>query len=160
MRKLSLSEWAQLGDVIGMVAVVASLLVVVYSIDQNTQALQGANGNVIFERHAELDNHFISDPAMAAILLKKRRGEPPLSEIEAVRWDKYRLNLIDIWAMAHGRNAQGLMLEAEWVAWNGYFVTTFANGPERLGRAEWEAWTYAYGNDFWDFVGRELGHIP
>ena len=33
MRKLSLSEWAQIGEVVGMVAVVFSHLMVVYSIN-------------------------------------------------------------------------------------------------------------------------------
>ena len=61
MRKLSLSEWAQIGEVVGMVAVVFSLLMVVYSINQNTIALRGSNANLIFERHAELQALFIAD---------------------------------------------------------------------------------------------------
>ena len=53
MKKLSLSEWAQVGEVVGMVAVVLSLLMVVYSLNQNTEAIQGETGNLIFERHAD-----------------------------------------------------------------------------------------------------------
>ena len=41
-KRLSLAEWAQLGEVVGVFAVLASLLLVIYSINQNTTALRGA----------------------------------------------------------------------------------------------------------------------
>jgi len=156
MRKLSLSEWAHLGEVIGMVAVVLSLLLVVYSINQNTLALQGATDNLIFERHAELQNSFITDASMAAVLAKLRRGEP-LTDIEAVRWEKYRLNLLDIWAMAYERHLDGLMGDQEWNAWNTYLVDTFANGPERLQATEWQDLRQGFDPLFWNFARRSLG---
>ena len=62
---MKLSEWAALGEVIGTIAVFVSLLFVVYSINQNTVALQGSSENILFEMHADLANHFISDASMA-----------------------------------------------------------------------------------------------
>lgn len=157
MRKLSLTEWAEIGEVIGMVAVVASLLLVVYSINQNTRALQGTTDNLIFERHAELQAAFIEDESLAAILVKLQQPDPRLSKIEEVRWWKYRLNLLDIWAMAYLRHREGLMGPQEWQAWNRYFVTTFNDGAERLSQAEWEELKYGFDPDFWDHVRRSLG---
>ena len=50
MRKLSLSEWAAIGELVGTFAVFVSLLFVVYSINQNTAAIQGSTENILFER--------------------------------------------------------------------------------------------------------------
>ena len=159
MHRMKLSEWAQVGEVVGMVAVVLSLLLVVYSIDQNTQALRGSNVNILFERHAELTSHFIADPSMAEILVKMRQPDRQLTEVEAVRWEKYRLNLLDIWAMAWGRQRQSLLTDEGWEAWNTYFADTFSRGTERLGRAEWESLKPGFETSFWQHVGRELGYL-
>lgn len=156
-RKLTLAEWAEIGEVIGMVAVVVSLLLVVYSINQNTQALRGATDNLLFEQHAELQASFITDESMAAILAKLRRGESQLTAAEAVRWEKYRFNLLDIWAMAFMRYRDGLMGEEAWQAWNTYFQDTFTRGPEQLTKAEWDGLVQGFPPGFWEHVQRSLG---
>ena len=86
MRILSLSEWAAIGEIIGTVAVVISLLFVVFSLNQNTAAIHGSTENIIFEMHADLTNQFMLDPTLAEILVKMRGDSPQLSAIEAVRW--------------------------------------------------------------------------
>lgn len=54
MRKLSLGDWAALGEFVGAVAIVNSLLIVVFSVNQTTAAMHGSTENVIFERHTNL----------------------------------------------------------------------------------------------------------
>jgi hypothetical protein len=48
MKKLSLSEWAAVGELVGTLAVFVSLIFVIYSINQNTAAIQGSTENLIF----------------------------------------------------------------------------------------------------------------
>jgi hypothetical protein len=159
MRKVSLSEWAQIGEVIGMIAVVISLGVVVVSIKQNTIALQSANVNLVFERHSELQDHFIADSTFAAIAVKKRTGVE-LTEIESIRWEKYVYNLMDVWAMAYGRNEDGLLPPAEWEAWNTYFVNAYRNGDEKITKAQWDGVTAGFEPAFWQHVDQAVfsGH--
>jgi hypothetical protein len=152
MRKLNLSEWAQVGEVVGMIGVVMSLLIVAYSVNQNTEALQGDNGNIIFERHAQLSTLFMTDSSLATILVKKDGADPELTDIEAVRWERYQLNLLDIWAMAFNRHRQELLGDEQWSAWNSYFAYTFSEDHEKLSRADWEEFTYGYDVDFWAHV--------
>ena len=114
MRKLSLSEWASLGELIATLAVVVSLVFVVLGIRQNTAAVQGGTENLLFELHADLANQFIEDPSMAAIAVKLRSGEGQLTPVESVRWEKYHLNMLDIWALAHTRNERGLLGQDQW----------------------------------------------
>lgn len=156
MARWKLSEWAQIGEVVGMIGVVLSLLIVAYSVNQNTEALQGDNGNIIFERHAELTAHFMTDPTLAAILVKMRGPEPELDDVEAARWERYQLNMLDIWAMAYNRQRQDLLGPQQWNAWDTYFTELFRTGGERLSNQMWTEYTYGFDPDFWAHVERRL----
>jgi hypothetical protein len=156
MRKLDLSEWASVGELIGTLAVVVSLIFVVHSVNQNTAAIQGSNENLIFERHTELTTNFMLDPSLAAILVKMRGENPELTEIEAVRWEKYQLNLLDTWALAYSHYERDLLAPRQWNEWDRYFIALFQTGGERLSKEQWEEWKYGYGDKFWSHVGQSL----
>ena len=156
MAKLKLAEWAQIGEVVGVIGVVLSLLIVAYSVNQNTAALQGDNGNIIFERHAELTSNFMTDPTLAAILEKMRGPEPELDGVEFIRWERYQLNMLDIWAMAFNRHRQDLLGPEQWTAWNTYFTELFREGGEKLSREMWQEYTYGFDADFWVHVENSL----
>lgn len=159
-RKLTLTEWAEIGEVIGMVAVVISLLVLVYSINQNTIALRGATDNLLFELHAEWQSAIVQDPTLAAVRVKKELDpDAELTETESMRWTAHRHNLIDLWALAYSRYVEGLMPEEAWQAWNTYFVHRFGAQAEQLQRSEWEDWSWGWSPDFWQFVGESLGFV-
>ena len=155
MRKLELTEWAAVGELIGTIAVVASLLFVVYSLNQNTNAIHGSTENVLFERHADLASQFISDPTMAAILVKRRSGGT-LTEIEAVRWEKYELNLLDIWALAYIRYGRDLLSDDQWNAWDVYFTDLFSDGGEKISKQRWVELERGFDHDFWQHVNDAL----
>ncbi len=160
MRKLSLSEWAQIGEVVGMVAVVASLGMVIYSLNQNTNALQAGNENVMFELQSELALNIVEDPSFAAIIVKVNAGES-LTPVENMRLDFYKQLQLDVWAMAHGRFQHDQIGEYQWEAWNGFFVGFFGEDSAwYLSEQRWEELGYGYDADFWAHVGKALGHTP
>ena len=156
MRKMSLSEWASIGELVGTFAVFVSLLFVVYSINQNTAALQGSTENILFERIGELSAQVISDPTLAAIIVKKKEGSEDLTPVEAVRWEKYQLVLLDMWALGFNRHRRGLLATDQWDAWDGYFAEIFSTGAERMPADQWESLAYGYDPVFWEHVGRSL----
>lgn len=73
------------------------------------------------------------DPWMAAILVKMRSESPELTDIEAVRREKYQLNLLDTWALEYNRHERRL-----------------------LAPQQWHEWKYGYGDAFWSHVGESL----
>lgn len=156
MKKLTLTEWAAVGEIVGTVAVVISLLFVAFSINRNTDATYASSENLIFERHTELANQFMLDPTLAELLVKRRNGGADLSEVEAVRWEKYQLNLLDIWAMAYNRHQRDLLAEDQWEAWDRYFTYTFSYGGEVISKIRWEELEYGFDQDFWEHVGTAL----
>jgi hypothetical protein len=81
------------------------------------------------------------------------RGEDSeLTEVEAIRWEKYQFNLLDIWALAYNRHQHDLLAPEQWVAWDRYFTEVFSTGGEKLSSEQWEKWQFGYADDFWQHV--------
>lgn len=154
--RLTLSEWAALGDVVASVAVVVSLVFVVYSINQNTRAIQAANETTLWEMHGTLANLVIADPSMAEILTRRATNRDSLNQVQQLRYETYELNLLDVWAIAHSRNERDLLSDAQWQAWDAYFAEIFSSGPRHMPRHRWEELSYGYEASFWNHVGRVL----
>ena len=156
MKKLTLTEWAAAGEIIGTITVVISLLFVGYSINRNTDATQASSENILFERHTDLANQFMVDPSLAALMVKQRNGDSDLTDIEVIRWEKYQLNMLDIWALAHSRYTRELLSEDQWTTWDRYFTHMFSNESEAISKARWEELGYGFDAEFWDYVGAVL----
>ena len=156
MKKLTLAEWAAAGELVGTVAIVISLLFVAYSINRNTDAAQASSENILFERHTDLANQFMIDPSLAELMVKQRNGNAELTEAEAIRWEKYELNMLDIWALAHSRHQRDLLSEDQWATWDRYFTHIFSNEIEAISRARWEELQYGFERKFWGHVGAAL----
>lgn len=153
MKKFTLTEWAATGEIVGTVAVVISLLFVAYSINRNTDAVQASSENILFERHTELANHFMLDPTLAALMVKRRNGNAELTDVELIRWEKYELNMLDLWALAHSRYQRELLSQIQWETWDRYFTHMFADESEAISKARWEELHYGFNQDFWEHVG-------
>ena len=156
MKKLTLTEWAATGEIVGTIAVVISLLFVAYSINRNTDATQASSENILFERHTELANQFMIDATLAELMVKRRNGNADLTEVEAIRWEKYELNMLDIWALAHNRYQRELLSEDQWVTWDRYFTHMFSNEGEAISKTRWEELQYGFDTQFWRYVGAAL----
>ena len=75
MRKLNLTEWAAVAEIMGTIAVVLSLLFVVYSVKQNTAVMQASNDNFLYQVQFARERDIVSSPGMAAVYAKLRRDE-------------------------------------------------------------------------------------
>jgi len=151
MRKLTLAEWVDLAELVAAVGVIVSLLLVVYSLERNTAALQGGTENLLFESHTALADRMVDDPSLVEIRLKIRHGAA-LSELEAIRWNTYQELMLDIWAMAYMRYLEDLLAERHWRNWDTYFTGHFRDSDLRLTEARWEALVGGYDPSFWAHV--------
>jgi hypothetical protein len=155
VKKLTLTEWVEIAELVAAAGVILSLLLVVYSLERNTAALQGGTENLLFESHSGLAEHMVSDPSLVAIRLKVRDGED-LSEAEKVRWNTYQDLLLDVWAVAYLRHEEGLLADRSWQAWNGFFVDQFRSTDLRLTERRWEELVEGFDAGFWGHVRTSL----
>ena len=88
MKKLSLSEWASIAEVVGAIAVVISLVYVGIQIDANTAEIRATNRQQLVNRSAEATQNAASNPQLAAALVKGAEGEP-LSAAEFAQYSYF-----------------------------------------------------------------------
>jgi len=144
MRKLNLTEWAAVAEIIGTAAVVISLLFVTYSVNQNTAVAQASNENFLYELEFARIRDIVSSPGMASIYVKRRRNEE-LSDVEHERfiWDNFQE--LNTWEIAYNRNRDGLFSSVQWESWDWYFARDFTN---RFPAESWAEFRHIYAEDF------------
>ena len=80
MKKLELSDWASIAEVIGAIAVVVSLIYVGFQISANTAEIRASNRQHLINRSGEATLTAASNPQLAKALIKAAAGEPLSSD--------------------------------------------------------------------------------
>ena len=114
---MNLNDLANLGQSIGAIAVVISLIYVALSIRQNTNAIRAATAQSVHEHYANRYNSFASDETLSQIAIKGLKDYGSLSEME-----KARFVALFMAFLSYGQNAflkwrQGLLEPSLWIGW-------------------------------------------
>jgi len=144
MKRIDLTGWAAIAEIVGTVAVVVSLLFVAHSVDRNTSVMQSVNDNFIYQLQDERVRDIVNNSELASIIVKFRRNED-ISEVELERilWQKYRE--LNMWELAFVRHADGLYSTKQWHIWNRYFDVGFTTDFPEDRWTEVKEW---YRDDF------------
>lgn len=125
MAELTLNEWAAISEILGVLAVVVSLLLVVSSIKQNTAAMRTTNDNFLYERQDAIVATLATNPTLAEISVKHDNNED-LSDVEHVQlWNQMFRDLL-LWELAFVRLNEGLFSSAHWDQWNRVYSIQFS----------------------------------
>ena len=126
MNKFSLTEWAALSEIIGTVAVVISLLFVVFSINHNTAVMQTTNDNFVYELQYARVRDIVGSPGMASIYVKLDQNEELTAEEQKrFYWDK--IQEVGTWEIAFNRYRDGMFSSELWEGWNNYYIASLTN---------------------------------
>ena len=148
MAKIDIKVFAASSEIVASIAVVISLLFVVYSINQNTAALQANNDNVLYEIQDEWLADVDTDGEFASIIVKYQADEE-LSEVEQIRYEFWIWRVLSLWELAFIRHRDGLLPPNQWDAWNISFENTL---PSFLSGDEWREYRFGYGDAFVEHV--------
>lgn len=144
MAKVNIKTLAAGAEIIASIAVVASLLLVVASIDQNTRSLQSINDNFLYELQLEWLRDVSNGSELASIVEKFSVGEE-LTSTETRRYRYWQLQQLNMWEIAFVRYNEGLMTAKQWRNWNRYWSNDM---PDRYPEAWWSAIRDQYSDDF------------
>ncbi|MDH3990400.1 MAG: hypothetical protein OEV34_14795 [Gammaproteobacteria bacterium] len=148
MSKKNLTSLAAIADIVASAAVVISLVFVVLSLNQNTEALRSSNDNYLYEL---MDQHLSDvqlDPNFAQIILKSASSEA-LSPEEELRLEIWIFRQLNTWELAFSRYQDGLMDPTDWSEWSETFS---ANILQLLSKEKWNQSKVGYGKDFVKYV--------
>ena len=150
---MNLNDLANIGQVIGAIAVVISLIYVALQIRQNTNAIRAATAQSVHEHYANWYNSFARDETLSAIAIKGLKDYEALSETE-----KARFVALFMAFLSYGQNAflkwrQGLLEPSLWVGWE-QVLMNLIGAPG--GKGLWKERAYLFGEEFRRHVEDDL----
>jgi hypothetical protein len=151
MKRLSLTQWGAVAEIIGTIAVVLSLLFVGYSINRNTTELRMSNDTSLYQVTDSMLADIGRDPDLAVLSAKIDYGlefvSPGLAQIFFLE-----MRELNQWEQAYYWHQDGLFSDRQWAGWNlsfsGRFTTTFP-------KESWQAVRHQYTGDFATHIDKQ-----
>lgn len=138
MKKISLSEWAAIAEVVGAVFLVISLLFVGYSINKNSAMMEAqAESDFLDSWRTAIQMPFYTDERLAEIQLKVHSGQE-LGPVEAKMWENFQRAFLDTWWQYFGAHEKGLVSDQAW---------------EEMDAAIFTLWERERMSEFWEEMG-------
>lgn len=150
---MSLNDLANIGQVIGAIAVVISLIYVAMQIRQNTAAVRSATAQAVHEHFAGWYNAFAADQTLAEIGVKGLKDYASLSETEKARFVSCFMAFLSYGQNAFLKWRQGLLAPSLWVGWEQVLMNLIGSPG---GKSLWMERAYLFGEEFRCYVQDDL----
>ena len=154
---MNLNDLANLGQIIGAVAVVISLFYVASQIRQNTNAVRSATAQTVHEHFANWYHLIAADAELAQIAANGLRDYASLSEQEKVRFVATFMSFLSYSQNAFLKWREGLLKPALWLGWEQVMMNLFG-APG--GKALWKERSYLFGEEFRRYIENDLMMRP
>ena len=147
----SKSHWI---ESVGLVAVVASVLLLAWEIRQNTQV---ATAQANLDLNAMANEVLISEGQslqLAALLVRAEDDRDSLSRAEFRQFQTHVYTMINALDAAHGFFVQGVLDEEDFSGWREYTCRYIGGKPVN---EVWESFKPTFGEEFVSFVAESCG---
>lgn len=144
-----LQDLGNIGEFVGAIGVVISLVYLARQMIQNTVSVRAASFNSMVENSIRLLEHSFRDSEFAAFLARAEADPSSLTKEERVRWDSY---MTAVWR--HFGNLQyahrvGALDHQMWVAYQ-------ATLKDHLLARSWQDWFQAHRHLFSEALGQQV----
>src|SRR6267154_2178390 len=151
--RMNLNDLANLGQIIGALAVVISLFYVASQIRQNTNAVRSATAQTVDEHFAKWYHLVAADDELAQIVPKGLRDYTSLSEKERVRLVATFMAFLSYSQNAFLKWREGLLAPPLWRGWE-LVIMNLVCAPG--GKAFWKDRAYMFGDEFRQYIESDL----
>jgi hypothetical protein len=150
---MNLNDLANLGQIIGAVAVVISLFYVASQIRQNTNAVRSATAQSVHEHFANWYHLIAGDAELSRIAVNGLRDYQSLSENERTRFIAAFTSFLSYSQNAFLKWRQGLLAPSLWLGWE-QIMMNFFGAPG--GKDFWTERGYMFGDEFRRYIEDDL----
>jgi hypothetical protein len=150
---MNLNDLANLGQIIGALAVVVSLIYVALQIRQNTNAVRAATAQSVHEHFASWYHLLASDESLSQVVIDGLKDYGSLSEKDKARFVATFMAYLSYSQNAFLKWRQGMLAPSLWLGWE-QIIMNFAGAPG--GRAFWKERGYLFGEEFRRHVEDDL----
>lgn len=146
MRKLRLSDWASIAEIVGTMGVIASLLFVVVSLERNTAAVSSQAADQIYEANRQINLVELQNPDLLEIISRGGVDSGSLSETERLQYVSWLAFNLDLWEQIIIRQDEGVLQSETIRGWDEYFREFV---KRNLSQADWAKikWWYPVDED-------------
>jgi len=150
---MSLNDLANIGQVIGAIAVVISLIYVALQIRQNTNAVRSATAQTVHEHFAKWYHLVAADDELSQIVANGLRDYASLSEKERVRFIATFMAFLSYSQNAFLKWREGLLASPLWLGWE-LVIMNLVCAPG--GKALWQDRAYMFGDEFRRYIENDV----
>lgn len=149
---MDLSGLGNVGDFIGGVAVIVSLVYLAVQVRQNTRSVRAASFQALSESVSDRVLRLAESSELHEVYMRGMRGDQ-LSEQETQRFGTIMLSLIRLSSNAFVQYRSGMLTEDQWQGFRVMPVTLLSSPG---GRAFWLRGRTAFGEEFAAYIDSEI----
>src|SRR5260370_30524101 len=142
---MNLNDLANLGQIVGAVAVVVSLIYVAFQIRQNTNAVRAATAQSVHEHFASWYHLLDYDDSLSQVVIDGLKDYGSLSEKDKARFVAAFMAYLSYSQNAFLKWRQGPLAPSLWLGWE-QVIMNFAAAPGC--RAFWKERAFLFGREF------------
>src|SRR6267143_6591700 len=150
---MNLNDLANLGQIIGALAVVISLFYVAHQIRQNTNAVRSATAQTVHEHFAKWYHLVAADADLSRIVANGLRDYASLAEQERVRFVAAFMAFVSCSQNAFLKWRERLLEQPLWRGWE-LVIMNLVCAPG--GKAFWRDRAFMFGDQFRRYVESDL----
>ena len=152
---MKLSDWANVAEIVGAVAVIVTLAYVAVQIEQNTIAVEASTRQGRLDFGWQQTELLITEPGLATLVMEAELNADDLDKEERLVFYEFTTWRMATWELTYQEHADGLLDVETWAAWNGYFMlmTEGKPGYKKFFRDTRQQW----GSRFMVHVDESLG---
>ena len=125
--KMKLSDWADIAEIIGGVAIVASLIFVGVQIEENSRAVRSGTFQAITESDMTVIATLMNDPELSRLYATFTDSPGSLTEVEIFRVVFFYIMAFRQFENVYEQFISGVLPEARWLSTRGAVVAIIAS---------------------------------
>ena len=150
---MNLNDLANLGQIVGAVGVMVTLVYVALQIRQNTNAVRAATAQTVHEHFASWYHLLASDESLSQVVIDGLKDYGSLSEKDKARFVAMVMAFLSYSQNAFLKWRQGMLEPSLWLGWE-QVIMNLTGSPG--GRAFWKERAYLFGEEFRRHVEDDL----
>jgi hypothetical protein len=138
---INLQSLGNLGEFVGAIGVVVSLVYLAQQMRQNTASVRAASFNSMVQNSIGLLEHSFRDSEFTEFLARAERDPAALSQIDGLRWDAYMMAVYRHFGNLVYQHRVGAL---DHLMWDAYKATL----KQHLSNPAWASWYEAHAHQF------------
>ena len=143
-RKMKLSDWANVAEIVGAAAVIVTLAYVAVQIDQNTIAVEASTRQGRLDFGWQQSELLITQPGLVNLVREGEQDTNVLNDEERQLFYEFTTWRFATWELTYLEYEDGLIDEETWLAWDGYYMLMTEGNPGyrkffRDTRQQWDS---------------------